>query len=104
MDDVLVLCLKALADKNRLKILRLLLSHSYCVKALSCQLEISQAAVSQHLQVLRKAGLVKGEKIGYWTHYSVEKQLLDTIGEAVKNISALPPCHKCGNLDGDKCC
>lgn len=104
MENELVMRLKALGEKTRFKIIRLLLSHSYCVKALSCQLDISEAAVSQHLQVLRKAGLVKGEKIGYWTHYAVEKHILDQTGEELKNIKVLPVCQKCGKPDGGKCC
>ena len=63
--------LKALAEKNRFRIINLLLTHDFYVGALAIRLDISKAAVSQHLQVLRKAGLVKGEKLGYWTHYSV---------------------------------
>ncbi len=30
--------------------------------------------MSQHLRTLQKAGLVKGEKRGYWVHYSVDRQ------------------------------
>ena len=54
---------KALADENRMLILRLLLRRNCCVRALSRQLDISEAAVSQHLKVLREAGLILGEKI-----------------------------------------
>jgi ArsR family transcriptional regulator len=68
--------LKSLADENRFRIINLLLTHDLCVGALACHLDISKSAVSQHLQVLRKAGLVKGEKRGYWTHYSVERSVL----------------------------
>ena len=71
--------LKALADENRFRIINLLLSHDFCVGALASHLGISKAAVSQHLQVLRKSGLVKGEKRGYWTHYSVERSMLHDI-------------------------
>jgi len=71
--------LKALADENRFLIINLLLTHDFCVGALASRLDISKAAVSQHLQVLRKVGLVKGEKRGYWTHYSVERSVLHDI-------------------------
>ena len=72
--------LKALADESRLRIIDLLLTHDLCVGALASRLDISQAAVSQHLQILRKAGLVKGEKRGYWTHYMVQRSVLHRIG------------------------
>ena len=67
MDDLLKV-MKALSDETRLKIINLLLNFDFCVGALSRQLGISEAAVSQHLQILRKAGLVTGEKRGYYTH------------------------------------
>ena len=79
--------LKGLADKNRFRIIDLLLKHDLCVGALAHHLEISKAAVSQHLQILRKAGLVKGEKRGYWTHYSVEKPVLRQLADDLKMMA-----------------
>ncbi len=73
---------KALSDQTRVRILDLLLSHDLCVSALANRLGTSKPAVSQHLQILRKAGLVKGEKRGYWTHYLIEREaLLQLAGE-----------------------
>ncbi|MEW6673545.1 MAG: metalloregulator ArsR/SmtB family transcription factor [Thermodesulfobacteriota bacterium] len=73
---------KALSDKTRLQLVELLLTHDLCVGALASRLGISKPAVSQHLQILRRAGLVKGEKRGYWTHYMIErKALLQLAGE-----------------------
>lgn len=83
----LISFLKALADETRLKIINLLLSHDFCVKALAKQLKLSEAAVSQHLQVLRRVGLVKGEKKGYWTHYSVQKDILYRIGMMIRELA-----------------
>ena len=62
---------KALSNDARLKIIQLLSesSHPMCVNALACRLSVSQPAVSQHLKVLENAGLVKGDKSGYWVHY-----------------------------------
>jgi ArsR family transcriptional regulator len=82
--------LKALADETRLKLVDLLLSHDLCVGALAHRLEISEAAVSQHLQVLRKAGLIKGEKRGYWTHYAVERDVLKDLAERLKTVADQP--------------
>ena len=79
--DPFVTLLKALADETRLKILHLLSANDLCVGALADRLGISSAAVSQHLQVMRKAGIVKGEKRGYWTHYAVEKAALELLSE-----------------------
>jgi ArsR family transcriptional regulator len=84
--------LKALADETRLKLLSLLLNHDLCVGALAHRLGISEAAVSQHLQVLRKAGLIKGEKRGYWTHYAVERNLLKELADRLNAIAVQPSC------------
>ena len=83
----IVILLKALADETRYKIISLLLSHDFCVGALAKRLQISDAAVSQHLQVLRKAGLVKGEKKGYWTHYTVQKNVLNKVADSLRKLT-----------------
>ena len=82
----LVSILKVLACEPRLKILRLLKQRSLCVNAITSMLDITQSAVSQHLRVLKEAGLVKAEKRGYWTHYSVETQALRKHGDMVSSI------------------
>ncbi len=74
--------LKALSDETRLKLIHLLLDQNLCGRALAYHLGISEAAVSQHLKVLKEAGVVAGEKRGYWTHYSIKKHSLEMmIGE-----------------------
>jgi ArsR family transcriptional regulator len=80
MNDIMQI-LKALADETRFRIINLLLTHDFCVGALAGHLNISKGAVSQHLQILRKAGLVRGEKRGYWTHYMVDKTVIHQIAE-----------------------
>ena len=52
-----VCLLKALADPTRARIVDLLAGRSYCVRALSRLLDMSESAVSQHLKVLRDAEL-----------------------------------------------
>ena len=83
--------LKSLADKNRYQIVSFLQNHDFCVGALANNLKISKAAVSQHLQILRKAGLVTGEKRGYWTHYSVNKEVLHAIAKELTDLAEQPP-------------
>ena len=70
MKDI-VRTFKALSNDARLTIIQLLSEHPMCVNALACKLDISQPAVSQHLKVLENAGLVKGDKRGYWVHYQL---------------------------------
>lgn len=66
--------LKALADETRLNLLELLKEKDYCVNALADKLGVSASAVSQHLKVLREARLVRGRKMGYWVHYSIDRE------------------------------
>ncbi len=68
----LVRLYRALASPSRLRILSLLARRSLCVNGLARALGISQPAVSQHLEVLREAGLVKGERMGVMVHYRVD--------------------------------
>ena len=82
--------LKLLADETRFKIIQLLLTQDLCVGALAKRLGISDAAVSQHLQILRKGGLLKGEKRGYWTHYAVDRAGLDQVAEQLKAYANSP--------------
>ena len=79
--------LKALADEKRLKILHMLVVNDLCVGALAHRLGISKPAVSQHLQILRKAGLIKGEKRGYWTHYSVDRGALARVASELNALA-----------------
>ena len=60
--------LKALGEPMRLKIYQALLERKHCVRSLSRKLGISESAISQHMKVLKNAGLVYGEKFGYHTH------------------------------------
>jgi len=70
-----------LADPTRLKLLGLLAEqrepNALCVNALAFRLEVTQPAVSQHLKVLKDAGLVQGEKRGYRVHYFVKREALN---------------------------
>lgn len=81
---------KALGDETRFKIFLLLSDNRICVKGLAKKLGISESAISQHIKVLREAQLLKGEKVGYYTHYHVQKEVLKelegVIGELAKDV------------------
>lgn len=72
----LTLVFKAISDETRMKIVRLLLEHDYCVRGLARRLGISESAVSQHVKVMKEAGVLVGEKRGYFIHYEVNKAVL----------------------------
>lgn len=73
----------ALADPSRRAIFVSLTRGEAAVKDLTARFEISQPAVSQHLNALKDAGLVKGRRDGRCVYYRVEprgmKPLIDWI-------------------------
>ena len=81
--------LKAIADETRMNILKLLLGHNYCVRALANELKLAEATISQHLKILREAGLLVGEKRGYFMHYSVERPLLLELAKEIEALAAI---------------
>lgn len=70
--------LKVLAVETRINIIELLKSKgSLGSKNIADILGITPAAVSQHLKILRQAGLVRNERKGYWIPYSLDKEALE---------------------------
>ena len=63
------------------------------MKALSKKVGISESAVSQHMKILKQQGVVKGVKIGYQTHYQVDKErILFCLNELSQTILQYRPC------------
>ncbi|HHU31119.1 MAG: ArsR/SmtB family transcription factor [Zhaonellaceae bacterium] len=81
--------LKAIADETRFKMIYLLLQHNYCVRALSRKLELSESAISQHIKVLREAGLLIGVKKGYYMHYDVDRSALRKLSSEIKELATI---------------
>ncbi len=69
--------LKALGDPTRLSVYQQILSRKHCTRSLSKKLGYSEAAISQHLKILKEAGLVTREKYGYHMHYLPTQEALD---------------------------
>jgi DNA-binding transcriptional ArsR family regulator len=63
--------LKALGEPRRVEILRLLQGGPHAVGELAAQVEVTQQAVSLHLAVLERAGLVEARKVGTKSVYAV---------------------------------
>ena len=75
MDDVAACENKvflALADPSRRAIFESLTHGEAAVKDLTARFSISQPAVSQHLAILKDAGLVHGRREGRHVYYRVE--------------------------------
>ena len=63
--------LKAVSDKNRLRILKMLEQKEMCVCELSAALGVTQPSVSKHMSLLKEAGLVCDERNGQWIDYKL---------------------------------
>jgi DNA-binding transcriptional ArsR family regulator len=74
---------QALADPSRRAIFESLTRGEATVKDLTARFDISQPAISQHLSLLKDAGLVDGRREGRCVYYRVEphgmKPLIDWI-------------------------
>jgi len=68
--------LKVLSVETRVRMVRLLKARVLCVGALAGRLDVTQGAVSQHLRILRDAGLVIAEKRGCFVHYRLDEKTL----------------------------
>jgi DNA-binding transcriptional ArsR family regulator len=69
---------KVLAVETRVRILDILKAQGpQGAKEIARQLGITTAAASQHLKILRQAGLVRSERKGYWIPYSINGEALE---------------------------
>lgn len=68
---------KVFSVETRIKIIELLKAGPLSVNIMAEALGITQSAVSQHLRVLKQAGLVMDERKGYHIFYSLNEASLD---------------------------
>jgi ArsR family transcriptional regulator len=91
---VLLAFLEALADSTRLELVKLLCEQhepgALCVNALALHLGVSQSAVSQHMRVLRAAGLVKSKRYGYHVHYFINQDALQRCNKLISTVLHSP--------------
>lgn len=79
---------KAITEPNRVRILLMLMQKSLCVCEITSILELTNATVSSHLSFLKEKGLIKDDKDGKWTNYSIVENSDDSV---VQNIIELLP-------------
>jgi len=77
---------KVLSVGTRVRMIDLLKRRALCVNALARALEITPAAVSQHLRVLRDAGIVTTDKRGYFVHYRVNEKTLAQWSKTTRSL------------------
>lgn len=73
--------LEALADRRRIDILRLLAGGERLSGEIAAEFEVTRPAVSQHLRVLREAGLVSVRRDGPRRWYSLRPEAFVSLRE-----------------------
>ena len=79
--------LKALAVDTRIRIINLLKSKDALgTNTIAELLGITPSAVSQHLSVLKQAGLVRSERKGYWVPHSINEVGLEECRQVLNEV------------------
>ncbi|MDD3852789.1 MAG: metalloregulator ArsR/SmtB family transcription factor [Syntrophomonadaceae bacterium] len=103
---------KTLGEPTRLKILRLLAERELCVCDLEEVMQISQPRISQHLKVLRQAGLVNERREAQRRMLSINREGYEKVWNEFLKFMATPleqiadlsvEAVRIGQLDGKSC-
>ena len=78
---------KALASPSRIEVVDLLAQGERTVESLATELGISLPNASQHLQVLRQAGLVESRKSGLFVHYRLADPSVAGLSQALRQVA-----------------
>jgi len=81
---------KVLSVDTRVRMVQLLKERTLCVNAMAHMLEITPAAVSQHLRVLRDADIVIADKKGNFVHYRINADALRAMQESADEFLNYP--------------
>ncbi|HEY6878322.1 MAG TPA: metalloregulator ArsR/SmtB family transcription factor [Polyangiales bacterium] len=86
-DEELAALAKALGHPARVQIIRLLTRRESCVCGdIVDELPLAQSTVSQHLKVLKEAGLIRGDVDGPRVCYCIEPQTLRRLKALIGGI------------------
>ncbi|MEQ1700087.1 MAG: metalloregulator ArsR/SmtB family transcription factor [Ilumatobacteraceae bacterium] len=83
-DDALAAMAKALGHPARVAIVRLLAAQDACVTGeVVAQIGLAQSTVSEHLRILREAGLVQATADGVRTRYCLNRHCLASLQSGI---------------------
>lgn len=83
-----VLSLRAVNHKLRKQIIKLLEEHDrLTVTEIYVKLRLEQSVASQHLAILRRAGVVKTERDGKYIHYSLNRPRIAELASLVEELA-----------------
>jgi ArsR family transcriptional regulator len=80
--------IRALADPLRLEIVTLLARETLCTTHLVAETGAKQTNLSNHLRVLREAGVVETEPCGRFTYYRLKPDVLDALAGQFAGLAA----------------
>jgi rhodanese-related sulfurtransferase/DNA-binding transcriptional ArsR family regulator len=78
---------KALSSPHRLELLELLAQGERSVEALAEQASLPTANASQHLQVLKQAGLIESRKQGLFVHYRLADPAVFDLTHSLRTVA-----------------
>jgi len=78
---------KVLSVETRVKIIELLKRRgSLGAKDIAATIGVTTAAVSQHLKILKQAGLVRSERKGYWIPYTIDEKAMENCRQILNKV------------------
>lgn len=78
---------RALAHPLRLKILEYIDAHGTThVNSIYNSIKVEQSVTSQHLRIMRKAGVLNARREGKFVFYSIDYDIVSRISKAVRNF------------------
>ena len=77
---------KTLSDKNRRRIIQLLKEKEMTVSELLTHFSISQASLSHHLDVLKRANLVLDDRRGQFVFYTLNQPVFEETVHLILNM------------------
>ncbi len=77
---------KTLSDKNRRRIIQLLKEKSMTVSELLTHFDITQASLSHHLDVLKRANFVTDERKGQFVYYTLNQTIFEESVNLILNL------------------
>lgn len=80
--------IRVLGDPLRLKIVTLLAQETLCTTHLVEETGARQTNLSNHLKVLREAGLVETEPCGRFTYYKLRPEVLASVSDQFAELAA----------------
>jgi ArsR family transcriptional regulator len=89
--------IRVLADPLRMRIVSLLARETLCTTHLVEETGAKQTNLSNHLKVLRDAGVVETEPCGRFTYYRLKPEVLDGLAQDLARLASLARVNDAAN-------